>query len=143
MYSSTAQAMGYSDLYRLDRAFSERFDEMCAAVDALPPELKERGKALGYPQLHNACILGELDLVKAFLATGLDPDAYTYTDGDDDQPPLIWVARAVGLDHAIKILIAEALIVSGASVEEGEPYQEAEDAGDHQFAAYLASKAAL
>jgi hypothetical protein len=143
MYSSTAQAMGYSDLYRSDGAFRERFDEMCVAVDALPPELKERGKALGYPQLHNACVLGELDLVKALLATGIDPDAYTYTDGDDDQPPLVWIAGAVDLDHPTKILIAEALIVSGASVEEGEPRQEAEDAGDHQFAAYLASKAAL
>ncbi|KYK41006.1 ankyrin repeat domain-containing protein [Stenotrophomonas maltophilia] len=143
MYSSTAQAMGYSDLYRSDGAFRERFDEMCVAVDALPPELKERGRALGYPQLHNACVLGELDLVKALLATGLDPDAYTYTDGDDDQPPLVWIAGAVDLDHPTKILIAEALIVSGASVEEGEPRQEAEDAGDHQFAAYLASKAAL
>lgn len=143
MYSSTAQAMGYSDLYRSDGAFRERFDEMCVAVDALPPELKERGRALGYPQLHNACVLGELDLVKALLATGLDPDAYTYTDGDDDRPPLVWIAGAVDLDHPTKILIAEALIVSGASVEEGEPRQEAEDAGDHQFAAYLASKAAL
>ncbi len=143
MYSSIAQAMGYSDLYRLDGAFKQRFDEMCAAVDALPPALKERGKALGYPQLHNACVLGELDLVKALLATGFDPDAYTYTDGDDDQPPLVWIARTVDLDHPQKVQIADVLIVSGSSVEEGEPCQEAEDAGDHQFAAYLASKAAV
>lgn len=132
--------MGFDDLYGGSEAFRERFDEMLDAVKALPEGLQERGRSLMYPQLHNACAMGDVELVTALLATGLDPDAYTYTDDDEDQPPLVWLARDLELDFEVKCQVAEALIGAGASVEEGEPKEEAKDLGDEAFADFLNSK---
>lgn len=140
MNASIAAAMGFEDLYGGSEAFRERFDEMLDAVKALPEDLQERGRSLMYPQLHNACVMGNVELVRALLATGLDPDAYTYTDDDEDQPPLVWLARDVELDFEVKRQIAEALLSAGASVEEGEPEEEAKEIGDDDFASFLRSK---
>lgn len=140
MNKSIAAAMGFDDLYGGSEAFRERFDEMLDAVKALPEGLHERGRSLMYPQLHNACVMGDVELVTALLATGLDPDAYTYTDDDEDQPPLVWLARDVELDFEVKCQVAEALIGAGASVEEGEPKEEAKDLGDEAFVDFLNSK---
>lgn len=140
MNTSIAVAMGFDDLYWGSEAFRERFDEMLDAVKALPEGLHERGRSLMYPQLHNACVMGDVELVTALLATGLDPDAYTYTDDDEDQPPLVWLARDVELDFEVKCQVAEALIGAGASVEEGEPKEEAKDLGDEAFVDFLNSK---
>lgn len=140
MHADIAAAMGFDDLYGGSEAFRERFDEMLDAVKALPEGLHERGRSLMYPQLHNACVMGDVELVRALLATGLGPDAYTYTDDEDDQPPLVWLARDVGLDFDIKRQIAEALIAAGASVEEGEPEEEAKNIGDDDFASFLHAK---
>jgi len=140
MNTSIAVAMGFDDLYGGSEAFRERFDEMLDAVKALPEGLHERGRSLMYPQLHNACVMGDVELVTALLATGLDPDAYTYTDDDEDQPPLVWLARDVELDFEVKCQVAEALIGAGASVEEGEPKEEAKDLGDEAFVDFLNSK---
>lgn len=140
MSTSIAAAMGFDDVYGGSEAFRERFDEMLDAVKALPEGLHERGRSLMYPQLHNACVMGDVELVTALLATGLDPDAYTYTDDDEDQPPLVWLARDLELDFEVKCQVAEALIAAGASVEEGEPEEKAKSIGDHDFANFLRSK---
>lgn len=140
MNASIAAAMGFDDLYGGSGAFRERFDEMLDAVKALPEGLQERGRSLMYPQLHKACVMGDVELVTALLAAGLDPDAYTYTDDEEDQPPLVWLARGVELNFEVKRQIAEALIGAGASVEEGDPEEEAKEVGDDDFASFLRSK---
>lgn len=140
MNTSIAAAMGFDDLYSESEDFRERFDEMLEAVKALPEALQERGQSLIYPQLHNACVMGDVELVTALLATGLDPDAYTYTDDDEDQPPLVWLARDLELDFEVKCQVAEALLAAGAGLEEGEPEDEANDVGDDDFASFLRSK---
>ncbi|HFF6158325.1 hypothetical protein U4I95_08920 [Stenotrophomonas maltophilia] len=140
MHTDIAAAMGFDDLYNGSEAFRERFEEMLDAVTALPESLQERGRSLMYPQLHNACVMGDVELVTALLATGMDPDAYTYTDEDGDQTPLVWLARDMELDFDVKRQIAEALIAAGASVEEGEPEEAAKDIGDDDFASFLRSK---
>ncbi|WP_329764288.1 hypothetical protein [Stenotrophomonas geniculata] len=140
MNASIAAAMGFDDLYGGSEAFRERFDEMLDAVKALPEGLQERGLSLMYPQLHNACVMGDVGLVRALLANGLDPDAYTYTDDDEDQPPLVWLARDLELDFEVKCQVAEALLAAGASVEEGGAEEEAKDVGDGDFASFLNAK---
>lgn len=140
MNARIAAAMGFDDLYSGNEAFRERFDEMLDAVKALPESLQERGRSLMYPQLHNACAMGDAELVTALLATGLDPDAYTYTDDDEDQPPLVWLARGVELNFEVKRQIAEALLAAGASVEEGDPEEKAKGVGDDDFASFLHAK---
>ena len=140
MHTDIAAAMGFGDLYSGSGAFRERFDEMLDAVKALPEGLQERGRSLMYPQLHNACVIGDVELVRALLATGLDPDAYTYPAGDEDPPPLVWLARDIALGFEVKRQIAEALIAAGASVEEGELEEEAKNVGDDDFASFLHAK---
>lgn len=140
MHADTAAAMGFHDLYSESEAFRERFDEMLDAVKALPENLQERGRSLMYPQLHNACVMGDVELVRALLASGLGPEAYTYTDDEEDQPPLVWLARDLELDFEVKCQVAEALLAAGASVEEGEPEEEAREIGDDDFANFLHSK---
>lgn len=140
MHADIAAAMGFDDLYGGSEAFRTRFDEMLDAVKALPEGLQERGRSLMYPQLHNACVMGDVELVRALLATGLGPDAYSYTDDDEDQPPLVWLARDLELDFEVKCQVAEALLVAGASVEEGDPEEEAKDVGDDDFAKFLHAK---
>lgn len=140
MHIDIAAAMGFDDLYGGSEAFRERFDEILNAVKALPEALQERGRSLMYPQLHNACVMGDVELVKALLATGLDPDAYTYTEDDEDQPPLVWLARDVELNFEVKRQIAEALLVAGASLEEGGVQEEAEALGDNEFVRFLISQ---
>ncbi|MCU1023333.1 hypothetical protein [Stenotrophomonas maltophilia] len=140
MNASIAAAMGFDDLYGGSEAFRERFDEMLGAVKALPEGLQERGRSLMYPQLHDACVMGDVELVTALLATGLDPDAYTHTDDDEDQTPLVWLARDMELDFEVKCQVAEALIAAGASVGEGEPEEEAKNIGDDDFASFLHAK---
>lgn len=137
MNTSIAAAMGFDDLYSESEDFRKRFDEMLEAVKALPESLQERGRSLMYPQLHNACVMGDVELVTALLATGLDPDAYTYTDDDEDQPPLVWLARNVELDFRVKRQIAEALLAAGATVGEGDSEGEAKIVGDDDFASFL------
>ncbi|MDP9618775.1 ankyrin repeat domain-containing protein [Stenotrophomonas maltophilia] len=140
MHTDIAAAMGFDDLYSGSEAFRERFDEMLDAVKALPEGLRERGRSLMYPQLHNACVMGDVELVRALLATGLDPDAYTHTDDDEDQTPLVWLARDVELAFGVKRQVAEALLAAGASVEEGEPEEEANSVGNDDFAGFLQVK---
>ena len=140
MNKSIAAAMGFDDLYGGSEAFRERFDEMLDAVKALPESLQERGRSLMYPQLHNACAMGDAELVTALLATGLDPDAYTYTDDDEDQPPLVWLARDTELGFEVKRQIAEALFAAGADVQEGGAAEAARSAGDYDLADYLQSR---
>ncbi len=140
MHADTAVAMGFDDLYSGSEAFRERFDEMLDAVKALPEGLRERGRSLMYPQLHNACVMGDVELVRALLAAGLDPDSYTYTDDEEDQPPLVWLARDLELEFKVKCEVAQALLAAGASVEEGEPEEAAKDIGDDDFGSFLHAK---
>ena len=129
--------LGYASLYEESGAFRERFAEMCLAVARLPAHLLDKGRQLGYPQLHIACLQGDLDLVKALLVAGLSADAYTFTNDEDDEPPLVWIGREEAMSAQEKIKVAKVLLGHGADVNEGNALEAAEDSGDDEFADFL------
>lgn len=131
-----AEALGWSRLYESNEDFRLVFDQMCAAIETLPAEMIDRGRLLPFPQLHVACVEGELDLVEALLGAGVAPDTYPCTEDDDDEPPLVWLAKE-GMDPDIKIRVAELLIARGADVDEGGALGMAQEIGDDDFARFL------
>ena len=132
-----ADELGWSALYDASPAFKLRFDEMCEAVETLPPPLIRRARALGYPQLHVACVRGEVAIVSALLTAGLAADAYPYTEDDSDEPPLVWLANEDDLALETKIQIATLLLAHGADIDEGDALNAALDADDEGFADFL------
>lgn len=132
-----AKALGWERLYAASEDFRSRFEEMYEAVEQLPGDLIERGRSYDYPQLHRACLGGDIELVKGLLANGLDASAYTYTEDEDDQPPLVWLAEDQSMNPKLKVQVANLLLGSGADVDEGDALVAAEDAGDHAFAKFL------
>ena len=132
-----AKALGWGQRYAGSPDFRARFDEMYAAVEQLPPHLIERGRSYDYPQLHRACVDGDLELVEGLLNAGLSADAYLYTDDEDDEPPLVWLAQDQNMNPKLKVQIATLLLAKDADVEEGEPLLAATDAGDKHFAKFL------
>jgi len=132
-----AKALGWGKRYAGNPDFRARFDEMYAAVEQLPPHLIERGRSYDYPQLHRACVDGDLELLEGLLVAGLSADAYLYTDDEDDEPPLVWLAQDQDMDPELKIQVATLLLAKGADVNEGEPLSEATDADDEAFAEFL------
>lgn len=132
-----AEELGWEELYSVSEPFRERFDEMCKAVEQLPEPLIERGRELGYPQLHWACVAGDVDLVEALLKNGLAADAYTFTEDDTDEPPLVWLAQDGELSVSRKIEIAKVLLSYGADINEGSALAVALEAGDDEFAQFL------
>lgn len=117
--------------------FKTAVAEMRSAVDALPAELIVEARSLRYPQLHHACVEGNLALIKALLAAGLSPDFYPCTDDEDDLTSLGWVARDEEMDFGTKVAVAELLLASGADPGEGDPLEQAEMAGDEEFETFL------
>jgi hypothetical protein len=132
-----AIALGWGRLYLTLPEFRETFRETMSAVDSLPPELVRRGRALGYPPLHHACIQGDVELVEALLKAGISPDTYPFTEDETDEPPLIWLTIAEGLSTQKKIEVASLLLRFGADVEEGDALSFAMQSGDEAFAAFL------
>lgn len=132
-----AHRLGWGRQYDSNAMFRAKFEEMHAAVEALPPHLIERGRLLNYPQLHIACTDGDIGLVDALLAAGAGVDSYTYTDDEDDYTPLVWLARDEEMDPKTRVSVAKLLIKNGADVEEGDPIEAAEDAGNDDFAEFL------
>ncbi len=128
----------FKALYASSEAFKERFDEMSAAIEQLPTELKERARSYDYPQLHRACVDCDVELVDALLVLGLPADAYTFTDDEDDETPLVWLAQAEDIPTEEKIKMASILLAHGADPEEGDAADVAEEL-DEDFAAFLRS----
>lgn len=132
-----AKLLGWERQYAKNPMFKEKFDEMHAAVEALPAELIDRGRLLDYPQLHMACVGGDLELVKALLDAGIGVDSYTYTDDEDDFTPLVWLAQDEDMDPEVKLSVAKLLLKRGADADEGDAAEVAEDAGNDDFAEFL------
>lgn len=125
-----------------DISLDKRVEEMRLAVEKLPAELIELGRSYDYPQLHRACVDAELKLVEGLINAGLSADAYTYTNDEDDWPPLRWLAEAEDMDAKLKIKVAKLLLKKGAFIDEGDALQAAEDADDDAFAEFLISAGA-
>lgn len=126
----------FRTLYASSEAFKERFDEMAAAIEQLPTELKERARSYDYPQLHRACVDSDCELVEALLVLGVPADAYTYSDDEDDETPLVWLAQAEDMSTDEKIRVAKILLFHGADPEEGEAAEVAEEV-DERFSDFL------
>lgn len=132
-----AETLGWSRLYESNEDFRLVFDQMCAAIETLPAGMIGRGRLLPFPQLHVACVEGEVELVGALLGAGVAPDAYPCTEDENDEPPLVWLAKEEGMDPDIKIRVAELLIARGADVDEGRALGMAQEIGNDDFARFL------
>lgn len=105
-------------------------DEMLAAIASLPPDLRARAEELPFPQLHNACAYCDLELIAALLGAGLAADMYPCTEDDDDEPPLVWIAKHYeGALGPAKAAI-DLLLRSGADIDEGYPVLAAAEYGN-------------
>lgn len=102
---------------------------MLAAIQKLPPGLRERATELPFPQLHNACLNCDLELVAALISAGLNSDMYPCTDDEDDQPPLVWLAEHYDGDIKPAKETIDLLIQLGADVDEGCPLLAAAERG--------------
>jgi len=132
-----AEALGWSRLYESNEDFRLVFEQMHAAIERLPAELIDRGRLLPFPQLHVACVEGELDLAEALLGAGVAPDTYPCTEDENDEPPLVWLAKEEGMDPGVKIRVAGLLLAKGADIDEGGALGAAEEIGDDDFARFL------
>lgn len=131
---------GFGELYQLNDAFRAVYDHQFDAVQRLPPQLIERGRALRYPQLHGACLEGDKELVQAFLAMGVGPDIYTNLNDDEDDTPLEWLAGATDIEVQSRIEIAKLLIDAGAYMDEA--LFRATNNSDETFADFLRGEGA-
>ncbi|RLK56420.1 hypothetical protein BCL79_0807 [Stenotrophomonas rhizophila] len=134
-----AIAGGLGKLYVSLPEFRDAFRKTCEAVDRLPKGIVGRARALNYPQLHNACVLGDVELVEGLLNAGISPNAYPFTENEWDEPPLVWLAMAEEMDPKKKISVASVLVRHGADPEEGDALTFAKQLGDSSFATYLES----
>jgi ankyrin repeat protein len=132
---------GWGRVYTRSPEFKENFDQMCVAIAALPPPLLERVIDYPYPQLHRACVDGDLELVSALLEAGICPMSYVCSGDDDDGTPLVWLAQEK-MDFTTKVAVADLLLARGADPDEGDPLEAALDEGDEAFANYLISRGA-
>lgn len=117
------------------------FDEMYVAVASLPADLLGKVEDLPYPQLHRACVEGDLELVKALLVSGVSPMTYVFSEDEEDTTPLAWLAQEQ-MEFSTKVAVADLLFAFGADPDEGDALELAEDEGDTAFAAYLRSRGA-
>lgn len=132
-----AKLSSWESLYASNEDFRAVFDQMHSAVEELPAHLIDRGRQLNFPQLHLACVAGDLELVKGLLATGIPADTYPCTEDEDDEPALVWLAKDVGMEPKIKIQVATLLLANGADVDEGGALDVAEEMGEESFAQFL------
>jgi hypothetical protein len=113
-----------------------------SAVERLPAGLIDRGRELSFQKLQQACVIGDLELVAGFLATGIPADTYSYTEDEGDETALVWLAGEDWLEPGLKIAIAQMLLANGAGVDEGEPLEIAEEMRDEPFARFLGQSGA-
>lgn len=139
---SKAELQGLTRPYDNSDEFRKRFHEMYEAVEQLPETLIERGRAYDYPQLHIACVSADIPIVAGLLKAGLCASSYTFTEDDEDQPPLVWLAREEEMDPADKLQVAAFLLGNGADIDEGGALGFAEDFGDEAFAQFLRNRGA-
>lgn len=132
-----AEQQGWGRHYAANLEFRKIFDAMQTAIDGLPPSLSARGRDLDFPQLHSACLALDVELIQALLDAGIAPDTYPCTEDEDDEPPLIWLARDEFLTVDDKIAIARVLLERGADIDEGGALEHAKEAEDYAFAAFL------
>jgi len=137
-----AEQQGWGRHYAANLEFRKIFDAMQTAIDGLPPSLSERGKDLEFPQLHRACLAVDVELVQALLDAGIAPDTYPCTEDDDDEPPLVWLARDEWLSSADKVRMATLLLDRGAGINEGGPLDHAREVEDEIFTVLLESRGA-
>ncbi len=137
-----AERQGWGRHYAANPEFRKIFDAMQTAIDGLPPSLSERGKDLEFPQLHSACLAVDVELVQALLDAGIAPDTYPCTEDEDDEPPLVWLARDEWLSSADKVKMAILLLDRGAGVNEGGPLGHAQEVDDEIFTVFLESRGA-
>lgn len=124
-------------MYESNKDFQTIFDEMYRVVESLPDSLIARGRALPFPQLHIACVQGDVELVDALIRGGIAPDTYPCTEDEDDEPPLVWLAREPDMDPPTKLRVASLLLQHGADPEEGDAMEFAKDHGDKDFAVFM------
>jgi hypothetical protein len=84
----------------------------------------------------------DVELIQALLDAGIAPDTYPCTEDEDDEPPLIWLARDEFLTVDDKIAIARVLLERGADIDEGGALEHAKEAEDYAFAAFLEAQGA-
>ena len=121
---------------------------MLAAIQMLPPALSERAAELPFPQLHNACLDCDLDLIAALIRAGLTGDMYPCTDDEDDQPPLVWMAEHYDGEIKPAKETIDLLLKLGADADDGCPLLVAAERGHAElvvvfFAAGADAEAAL
>lgn len=104
-------------------------DEMLAAIRTLPSGLRERAAELPFPQLHNACLACDLELITALIKAGLTADMYPCTDDEDDQPPLVWMAEHYDGEIIPAKKTIDLLLQLGAEADEGRPLLVAAERG--------------
>ncbi len=132
-----AEQFGWTSLYESNDDFRQIFDELYLVVESLPDSLISRGRALAFPQLHTACVEGDVELVEALLKGGISPDSYPCTEDEDDEPPLVWLANKPEMDLSLKLKVASLLLQYGADPEEGNAMQVAEENDDEEFLEFI------
>lgn len=115
---------------------------MQTAIDGLPPSLSVRGRDLDFPQLHSACLALDVELIQALSDAGIAPDTYPCTEDEDDELPLVWLARDEWLSSADKVRMATLLLDHGAGINEGGPLDHAREVDDEIFIRFLESRGA-
>ncbi len=119
-------------------------DELEQALASLTPALQAVAATLEWPEFHNACAAGELELVRALLEAGIGPDAYPCTESEDDEPPLTWVARYRDQSSPEGLHVARLLIAHGAREPESDVERSSfVDEGTPLFAALLREDVSL
>jgi ankyrin repeat protein len=105
-------------------------EEMSAAIAGLPSDLRKRAEQYPFPQLHNACLDADLELIEAMLDAGLAADMYPCTEDEDDVPPLTWIAAYRDGEIGPTAATVDLLLRRGASIDEGFPLLAAAERGD-------------
>lgn len=105
-------------------------EEMLAAVAALPVGLRVRAETYPFPQLHNACLDADQELIEGLLNAGLSADMYTGTEDEDDVPPLVWIAAYRDGDIGAAAKTIALLIGRGADIDNDCPLLVAAERGD-------------
>jgi len=138
-----ARDLGWAEAYASNADFETVFDDMFNAVQSLSPDLEARARELAFPQLHHACLEADLEVVGALLDAGIAPDTYPCTEDEDDEPPLVWVARDEALSIEQKVQLATLLLERGASIDEGGALEHARESADEEFSAFLIRRGAV
>lgn len=105
-------------------------EEMLAAIASLPATLRGRAEKYPFPQLHNACLDADLELVEAMLDAGLTADMYLCTEDEDDVPPLVWIAAHRDGEIGSVAKTIDLLMSRGADIDDGFPLLVAAEHGD-------------